>query len=134
MEDEILEVLRELSEEVRIPLDLPDEDQVIRAEEELLLPIPRDFRHYLLTASDVIYGHLELATVADPNMHTYLPEMAATAWSYGLPRYLLPLCEVSTGYYCIDPDGLVFLWENGELSKKYWDNLWEWIQDVWLEE
>lgn len=134
MEDEILEKLRQVSEEVSVPLELPDDDQVIRAEEELLLPIPRDLRRYLLTASNIIYGHLELATVADPNMHTYLPEMAATAWSYGLPRYLLPFCETSSGYYCIDPDGLVFSWDNGELSEAYWDSLWEWIRDIWLEE
>lgn len=132
MEEEILERLRELAEEVSSPLELPEDDQVVRAEEELLLPIPRDFRRYLLTASDVIYGRYELATVADPNMHTYLPEMAAVAWSYGLPRYLLPFCEVAEGYYCIDPDGLVFLWANGELSESYWENFWEWVQDVWL--
>lgn len=134
MEEEVLERLRELSEDILSPLDLPDEDQVVRAEEELLLPIPKDYRHYLLEASDTIYGHLELATIADTKMHTYLPEMASVAWSYGLPRYLLPLCETSMGYYCIDPDGLVLLWENGELLDKSWDNLWEWIRDVWLEE
>lgn len=132
--EEVLERLRELAEDVAAPLELPDEEQLVTAQEELLLPIPRDFRYYLLTASDVIYGHLEPATIADPHVHTYLPEMAATAWSYGLPRYLLPICEITTGYYCIDPDGVVLLWESGELSEKQWDTLWEWIAEIWLEE
>lgn len=134
MEEEILERLHELSEEVVSPLELPDEDQLVMAEEQLLLPIPRDFRHYLLNASNVVYGHLELATVSDPNMHTYLPELAANAWTIGLPRYMLPLCETAQGYYCIDPDGLVCLWEQGEFLDVQWDTLWEWIGDVWLEE
>lgn len=63
--EEVLERLRELAEDVATPLELPDEEQLVTAQEELLLLIPRDFRHYLLTASDVIYGHLEPATIAD---------------------------------------------------------------------
>lgn len=131
--EEILERLQELAEDVLIPLDLPDEDQLVMVEEELLLPIPRDFRHYLLNASDVVYGYLEPATAADPQSHTYLPEMAASAWAYGLPRYLLPICETNKGYYCIDPDGIVLLWEEGGFSDKQWDTLWDWIAEVWLE-
>ena len=134
MEEEILERLHGLSEHVVSPLELPDEDQVVQVEEQLLLPIPRDFRHYLLNASDVIYGHLELATVSDPNMYTYLPDMAANAWAIGLPRYMLPICETLKGYYCIDQDGLVCLWELGTFKDDQWDTLWEWITEIWLEE
>lgn len=132
--EEVLERLRALAEDVPTPLTLPDEDELVTIEEELLLPIPCDFRYYLLTTSDVVYGHLEPATVTDPNVHTYLPEMAAIAWSYGLPRYLLPICETTKGYYCIDPDGLVLLWEDGCFSDSQWDNLWLWIAEEWLEE
>lgn len=132
--EEVLERLQTLAEDIPTPLELPDEDQLVRVEEELLLPIPRDFRYYLLTASDVVYGHLEPATAADPHSHTYLPDMAASAWSYGLPRYLLPICETSAGYYCIDPNGLVLLWEHGEFAEQQWDTLWDWIAEVWLED
>lgn len=131
---EVLEKLRELAEIVPTPLTLPDEDELIIVEEELLLSIPRDFRYYLLTASDVVYGRLELATITDPQLHTHLPEMAATAWSYGLSRYLLPICETTAGYYCIDSDNKVLLWEDGCFSDTQWDNLWQWIEEVWLEE
>lgn len=130
--EEVLERLHELAEDVPTPLTLPDEDELVIIEEELLLAIPRDFRAYLLSASDVVYGSLEPATVTDPHAHTYLPEMAATAWSYGLPRYLLPICEIPAGYYCVDPDGLVLLWEHGEFTEEQWDNVWLWIDEVWL--
>lgn len=132
--EEILEKLHALSEKVYPPLALPDEDDLVTIEEQLLLPIPSDFREYLLTSSDVVYGHLEPAIITDSAAHNYLPEMAAVAWSYGLPRYLLPICETVKGYYSIDPDGHIFLWEDGAFSDRQWDNLWLWIAEVWLQE
>lgn len=132
--EEVLEKLKALAEKVPSPLTLPDEDELVTIEEQLLLPIPSDFRQYLLIASDVVYGHVEPAIVTDSGAHNYLPEMAAIAWSYGLPRYLLPFCETTKGYYCIDPDGLILLWEDGKFSDKQWDNLWQWIAEVWLQE
>lgn len=131
MED-IIDLLREKSEVVPVPLDLPDEDQLVRIEEELLLPIPREMRQFLLEVSDVIYGHLEPVTAADPNSHTYLPEVTALAWSIGVPRYLMPLCEDNGDYYCVDPDGEVILWKNGELTEETWQSVWHWAEDVWL--
>ena len=56
--EEILELLRESNQPVPVPLELPDEDDLVVIEEELLLPIPRDMRLYLLEASDVVYGTL----------------------------------------------------------------------------
>ena len=52
--EEILDLLREYNEPVPVPLDLPDEDQLVLVEEEILLPIPGCMREYLLTASDVV--------------------------------------------------------------------------------
>lgn len=131
--EEILELLRDSNQSVPVPLDLPDEDDLVVIEEELLLPIPRDVRTYLLEASDVVYGSLEPVTVADPHSHTYLPEVAATAWSLGVPRYLLPLCEDNGSYYCVEPEGEVVFWQDGELSGETWSSVWQWVRDVWLE-
>jgi hypothetical protein len=131
--EEILDLLREYNETVPVPLDLPDEDQLIVAEEEMLLPIPRDMREYLLKASDVVYGSLEPVTVADPNSHTYLPEVAAVAWSLGVPRYLLPLCEVNGAYYCVEQEGEIVFWRDGELTDDNWLTIWYWVREVWLE-
>lgn len=131
--EEILDMLRDSNQPVPVPLDLPDEDLLVEIEEQLLLPIPRDVRTYLLEASDVIYGTLEPVTAADPYSHTYLPEVAAVAWSLGVPRYLLPLCEDNGSYYCVEPDGEVVLWRDGDLTEETWPSIWHWIHDVWLE-
>lgn len=131
--EEILDLLRDNHQPVPIPLELPDEDDLIVVEEELLIPIPRDMREYLLEASDVITGTLEPVTVADPNSHTFLPEVTALAWSLGVPRHLLPLCEDHGSYYCVDPEGEVAYWVDGELTGETWDSVWQWVRDVWLE-
>lgn len=131
--EEILELLRENHQSVPVPLELPDEDDLVEIEEELLLAIPRDMRTYLLTASDVIYGSLEPVTVVDVQSHTYLPEVAAVAWSKGVPRYLVPLCEINGNYYCVESEGEVVFWRDGELTDETWDTLWYWVRDVWLE-
>jgi hypothetical protein len=131
--EEILDLLREYNETVPVPLELPDEDQLVIVEEELLLPIPRDMREYLLKASDVVYGSLEPVTAADPNSHTYLPEVAAVAWSLGVPRYLMPLCEVNGAYYCVEQEGEIVFWRDGELTDDNWLTIWYWVREVWLE-
>ncbi|MGM8227165.1 SMI1/KNR4 family protein [Cellvibrio sp. ARAG 10.3] len=131
--EEIIDMLRDSNQPVPVPLDLPDEDVLVEVEEQILLPIPRDMRTYLLEASDVIYGSLEPVTAADPYSHTYLPEVAAVAWSLGVPRYLVPLCEDNGSYYCVEPEGEVVLWRDGDLTDETWPSVWHWIHDVWLE-
>ena len=96
MED-VIERLREENEPVPVPLELPDEDLLVEIEEELLISLPPEFREFLLTVSDVVYGRIEPVTVTDPQSHTYLPEVAATAWDEGLPREYIPLCASDFG-------------------------------------
>lgn len=131
--EDIIDMLRDSNQPVPVPLDLPDEDVLVEVEEQILLPIPRDMRTYLLEASDVVYGSLEPVTAADPYAHTYLPEVAAMAWAEGVPRYLVPLCEDGGNYYCVEPEGEVVLWRNGDLTDETWPSVWHWIHDVWLE-
>lgn len=132
MED-VLDLLREHNESVPVPLELPDEDQLVRIEEEILLPIPRDLRTFLLEASDVIYGTLEPVTAADPYSHTYLAEVTANAWEQGLPRHLMPVCQQGDDYYAIEQDGEILLWRDGDLTDETWPSIWHWARDVWLE-
>jgi SMI1-KNR4 cell-wall len=131
--EDVIELLREKTQTVPVPLDLPDHERLVEIEEEILLPIPRDMRTFLLEVSDVIYGILEPVTAADPRSHTYLAEVAAEAWSVGVPRYLLPLCEAHGDYYCVEPDGEVVFWQDGELTEETWPSVWEWARDVWLQ-
>ena len=68
--EEIIEQLREANEPVPVPLEWPDEDQIVEIEEQLFIDIPVVFREFLLTVSDVVYGSLEPVTITDPQSHT----------------------------------------------------------------
>ena len=134
--EEVIEQLRELNEPVPVPLELPDDETLVEIQEQILIHLPYDLREYLLQVSDVVYGRLEPVTACDPQSHTYLPEVAATAWSLGVPRELVPLCEDHGNYYVVEEDGTVLLWEadTGEVSEdETWESVWHWIRDVWLE-
>ncbi|MBU3059678.1 MULTISPECIES: SMI1/KNR4 family protein [Pseudomonas] len=133
--EEVIEQLRELNEPVPVPLELPDDDLLVEIEEQLLINLPFELREFLLKVSDVVYGRLEPVTVTDPQSHTYLPEVAATAWDLGVPRDLVPICEDRGDYYCVDQEGEVVLWsgDEAELTDERWDSVWHWARDVWLE-
>ena len=133
--EEVIEQLRELNEPVPVALELPDEETLVQIQEQILIHLPFELREFLLTVSDVVYGRLEPVTASDPQSHTYLPEVAATAWDAGMPRELVPLCQDGRDYYAVDEEGQVSLWleETGELSGDTWDSVWHWVRDVWLE-
>jgi hypothetical protein len=133
--EEVIEELREKNERVPVPLELPDEDQLVEIEEQLFIDIPFVFKEFLLTVSDVVYGSLEPVTVTDPQSHTYLPEVAATAWDVGVPRELIPICQDGENYYCVEEDGTVVLWDAEEelVVEETWESVWHWARDVWLE-
>lgn len=134
--EEVIEQLRELNEPVPVPLELPEEETLVEIQEQILIHLPHDLREYLLLVSDVVYGRYEPVTASDPQSHTYLPEVAATAWSLGVPRELVPLCEDQGNYYVVEEDGTVLLWEAdiGEVSEdETWESVWHWVRDVWLE-
>jgi len=134
--EEVIEQLRELNEPVPVPLELPDEELLVEIEEQILINLPFELREFLLKVSDVVYGRLEPVTVTDPQSHTYLPEVASVAWSLGVPRELVPICEDQGNYYCVEQDGTVLLWDGEEedLTDDSWDSVWHWVREVWLEE
>ena len=130
--DEIIEELRAVNQPVPVPLELPDEDELVEVQEALFISLDKDFREFMLTVSDVVYGTMEPVTASDPSSHTYLPEVAATAWESGLPRDLVPLCEYRGSYYAVNEEGEVQLWESGVQSEERWETVWYWARDVWL--
>ncbi|SDG45627.1 SMI1/KNR4 family protein [Phytopseudomonas seleniipraecipitans] len=134
--EEVIEQLRELNEPVPVPLELPDEELLVEIEEQILINLPFELREFLLKVSDVVYGRLEPVTVTDPQSHTYLPEVASVAWSLGVSRELVPICEDNGNYYCVEQDGTVLLWDGEEedLTDDSWDSVWHWVREVWLEE
>ncbi|WP_299177111.1 SMI1/KNR4 family protein [uncultured Neptuniibacter sp.] len=132
MED-IIELLQERHNEVPVPLELPDEDDLVEIEEQILISLPDEYKQFLLEVSDIICGSIEPATVADPQSHTYLPEMAATAWDVGLPREYIPICEHSGGYYCISQQAQILLWLYDGSIDDEWSSIWTWAKEIWLE-
>ncbi|MCP8897757.1 SMI1/KNR4 family protein [Gilvimarinus xylanilyticus] len=131
--EEVIEELRDRNLPVPVPLELPDHDTLVVVEEEILLPLPREMRQFMLEVGDVICGALEPVTAADPYSHTYLPEVASQAWAQGVPRHLVPLCETHGHYYCVEPEGEVVFWRDGNLTDERWQSVWEWARDVWLD-
>jgi hypothetical protein len=131
MED-VIDELRELAEIVPVPLELPEHEDIVLVEEQILISIPFEFRCFLLEVSDVIYGAIEPVTVMDPSSHTYLPEVCAVAWDRGLPRHVIPLCEAPGGYYCVEQDDSVRLWADGDFQEDTWLSVWQWAKDIWL--
>ncbi len=131
MED-IVEALRENSLKVSVPLELPEIEDIVLVEEQILIGLPTEMREFMLELGDVIYGSIEPVTVMDPQSHTYLTEVAATAWDLGIPRHLIPICQCGEKYYCIEDDGEISLWENAENTEETWDSIWSWVEDVWL--
>lgn len=130
--DEVIQDLRSKAETTPVELELPTEDDLIDIEEQIYLTLPADYRDFLLTVSDVVLGSIEPATAADPQAHTYLADVTAEAWNAGLPRHLIPICQVSDGYYCINEDGLINKWRQGKFDEREWDTIWDWVCDIWL--
>ncbi|MEI6858492.1 MAG: SMI1/KNR4 family protein [Shewanella sp.] len=130
---EIIEQLQELSETVPTPLELPTFEQIVVVEEEILMPLPAELKEYLLYASDVIYGTLEPVTASDPYSHTYLAEVTAYAWSIGMSREYVAICQQGNRFYCIDQEGQVMLWSEDDLESETWESFWQWAEEVWLQ-
>lgn len=130
--ESVISELRKVNQPVPVPLELPDMDDIVQVEEQLLMSLGKDFREFLLTVSDVVYGTLEPVTAVDPQSHTYLPEVAAQAWSKGVPRYLVPICEIGDGYYCVNEHSEVVLWKQGKITEDLWSGVWQWAGQVWL--
>ena len=131
MED-VLAELRERNLDVASPLELPTEDQLIIVEEEILMPLPADYKGFLLLVSDVICGSIEPATVADPNAHSYLSELTANAWEQGLSREYIPICEYKGGYFYITQTSEIGFWPSDNDDENSWESIWHWARDIWL--
>ena len=138
MSESLIRQLRQLSEDVPVPLEQPSEDHILDIEENLLLPVHPQYRQFLLELGDVVYGYLQPATVADPGAHNYLADLTALAWDEGMPREYMVVCEHTDGYYCIvHESGEVQLWRrsSGDFDEdhdQHWDSIWSWVKYVWL--
>ena len=132
---DVIAELHELNEPVPKPLRLPTAAEVGAAEEQLGLKFPAEYRQYLLTASDVVYGSLEPAIVIPDAGHLNLIDIAETAWDeMDVPRELLPFCEDNGDYYCLNARGEVEYWSHNGATDEKWKDLATWIKEVWINE
>lgn len=112
--------------------ELPDQDQLIDAEEMLLIRIPRPMRAFLLWLSDLQPVGWELVTCHDPFLHSYLPEVTALAWDEGLPRYLIPLAFNASSYAAVDDSAAVHIWSKQlKEAVDQFDSIESWIETGW---
>jgi hypothetical protein len=133
--EQAIEQLRELNEPVPKPARLPTENELTFIEKELDVRLHADLRKYLLTASDIVYGTKEPATITDPEAHTDLARMCETAWEeLDVPRDLVPFCEDNGDYFCINKRGQVVLRSADGATDEKWPNLAAWIEEVWIGE
>jgi hypothetical protein len=134
MINEIAELLCEKSEQHSYPLEKPTIENLVEVQEDILISLPTDFREYMMNCSHVSYSRFEPVTIADPQSHTYLPEVAAEAWAQGLPREFIPLCVDGATIYGVAQDDAVVRWTaQDEEPEEICSSVWEWVRDYWLE-
>ena len=133
--DAAIHKLRARNEPVPNPVRLPTPAEVEAAERRLGVSLHRDFRRYLLEASDVNYGAIEPVTITHAESHTDLFKVARAAWeNFRVPRDLVPICESNADFYCMNSAGEVVYWSHNGWSSERWPSLADWIEHVWLED
>jgi len=132
---DILDALREHHQAALSYEELPDEDDFVRVQEEILIHLPREFQYFLSVAGDIILGSIEIASANDQAAHNYIHELCGHYWQLGLPRHLIPICACEAPIYAINQDGQIVAWDltTGEETEE-WDNIWYWARDCWLEQ
>jgi hypothetical protein len=131
-----IQELRAVNQHVPDPPRLPTEEEVAAAEAETGIAFHPDYRQFLLTASDVVLGTLEPASVVPGSGHLYLPPLARAAWDMmHVPKHLLPICEDNGDYFCMTQSGSITFWSHdGMFAPETWPDLATWIKEVWIGE
>ena len=130
--DQAITELRRRNQKVPLPLRLPSQKEVEETQLSLGVRFHPDFVHYLLHASDVVYGTKEPVTITRPTAHTHLESVARDAWSIGLTKDLIPICEDNGDYFCMEPSGRIVYWSHDGVTDESWPDLATWIAEVWL--
>ena len=130
----VISELRDLNEEVPKPLRKPTEADIVKIEGILELTLHPDYRTFLLTAGDIVFGTFEPALALEQHSNLYIPNIAKEAWNQGVDRTLIPFCEDNGDYYCLTQNGIVEFWSHNGRTDERWDSLAKWIKEVWIEE
>lgn len=126
--------LRKRNEKVPNPLWLPTEKEIDNFEEEYKIKFPKDYKSYLLTASDVILGCLEPGQIIDKkDENTYLGNILKIYESFGLNSEYIPICNDNDSFYCIDKDSKIHLIDSDLNNDSIvYEDLADWILNCWI--
>jgi hypothetical protein len=128
----VIAQLLERNEPVPKPLPKPTLEDIARVERELCIKLPSEFVALQLNAGHVVCGTHEPVTITLGSGHTYIGGVADDAWSSGVPREFLPICEENGDYFCLTPDGKVVYWSHNGPTQEFWPSLEAWVSEVWL--
>ena len=114
----VIERLRTLNEQVPRPRRLPSESEVAGAEERAGVRLHDDLRHYLVAASDVVFGTIEPVTLGGG--HTDFESVLQRREAIRSSGRVDSVCEDNGDYYCITSDGEVVYWSHNGTTDERW--------------
>ncbi len=133
--DKIIAELLSLREYTPVILDLPTEEMIRQAEQDIGIPFPEDYKKFLREASNVTYGvTVPLMISGAQAVNEDLLEAVEDARKVGVPKDWLPICQDDGNYFCIVPSGTVRYWDHNGRTDESWPDLATWIKEVWIEE
>lgn len=113
---------------------LPDDNLLDIYQKDMGVRFPEDYRTFLKEASDSIFGGKDALMVTSARSHPReLIVTAKEAWSIGVPRTWIPICEDNGNYYCVLDSGEVRYWSHDGISMESWPTVGDWIKNVWIE-
>ena len=136
---ETLERLASLNEPVPQPPDLPSEQDVKNAEENLGVSFPPSYRRFQLEYSNISFGAFEPYLLFEEGSNLDLISAVKEARENGLPENLLPFVEDNGDYYCFDLttkalEYKVRYWSHNGTTDENWEDFPDWVEKCWIEE
>jgi hypothetical protein len=116
-------------------IDLPSDELIKKYQHGVNITFPSDYILFLKRENNAYYGTKEPFVITeDGNLALDLKEGLTRARRLGLPHNLLPFCEDNGDYYCFAEDGKVKFWSHNGDTDETWDDLADWIKEVWIDE
>ncbi|ACJ27982.1 Conserved hypothetical protein [Shewanella piezotolerans WP3] len=116
--------------EIKIPSDI----QIADAQKKLGFRFPKEYVAFIKSGYDLGDAPLEALEIVDPPSYADIYEALESARKfYDLPAELLPICEDSSDYYCINDKGEVVFWSHNGITDEKWENVAIWRNHIVLE-
>lgn len=131
--DKVINQLKKLSNGEVINVPLPDDVLLDSYEKDINFSFPADYRRLLKEAGNIFYGTIDLLLVTKNKQYPCeLSIVLNEAREQGLPKDWLTICEDNGSYYCLISDGKVRYWTLDGYSNDSWDDLADWVEQVWI--